>query len=162
MDFLPVTHRKTQLYVNSYHHQTAEEHDGLEMAEHPHLADQRVHQVEVALEPDDRKEGSMRDVLEKVDVVHPVDQDVDLEAGIHSDRDSGLRLDDEDSLVLRRVRFHSSGLDLTTKRWVMSFCSNSLSGLCYKRITITNAGNTKGGSIPVLLTSCSTGLESAV
>jgi hypothetical protein len=36
-------------------------------------------------------------------------------------------------------------------------------GLCYKHTTlINNTRNTKGGSITALLTSCLTGLESAV
>ena len=96
------------------HHEAADEEHRLEVGEQPHLSDERVVQVKLALEPDDREEGATLDVLEQVDVLHLFDQNVDLKPGLDADRDSGLRLDDENRFVLLGFRFDRSGLDLRT------------------------------------------------
>ena len=86
------------------------------MTEDPHLTDERVREVELALEPDHRKEGPGRDALEQVDVAHLVDQDVDLEPGLDADGDARLGFDDEDGFVLFGVGIDGSWRNLRTKK----------------------------------------------
>ena len=78
------------------------------MAKEPHLRDKRVGEIELALEPDDREKCPMGNVLEKIDIGQLIDKNVDLESSRDADRDPGLRLDDEDGLVLRLFRVQRS------------------------------------------------------
>ena len=70
------------------------------MTENPHLSDERVRQIEPALEPDDREKRSTWHMLEKIDIGHLIDKDVDLEPGFDADRDPGLRLNHKYGFVI--------------------------------------------------------------
>jgi hypothetical protein len=82
------------------------------MAEDPHLRDERIGQIKLAFEPDDREKCPTGDVFEKIDIGQLIDKHVDLESSRDADGNPGLRLDNEDGLVLGLVRIHRSSRHL--------------------------------------------------
>ena len=86
-------------FIKTDHQKSPDKHADLQVTENPHLSDERVRQIEPALEPDDRKKCSTWHMLEKIDIRHLIDKNVDLEPGFDADRDSRLRLNHKNGFV---------------------------------------------------------------